>query len=278
MRRRVARMVQRLVPESESERVARRRKFGMSYYNSTLALIETWAAERSEEDNFLYDIDGHSRTSLAHLLAVLFGGSAETYRAYFREIEEDTSFHHHVTTQLREALPDASSVHIGRRLGWYAIAQHLKPRLVIETGVDFGLGSCVLCAALLRNKAEGFAGQYIGTDNNPLAGRLFAAPYNTVGCIAYGDSIETLSSLRDPVDLFINDSDHTAGYEAREYEIIAPLLNARSVVLSDNSHANTVLADFSEKRGRRYAFFKEVPKDHWYPGAGIGISVGDVSR
>jgi hypothetical protein len=33
----------------------------------------------------------------------------------------------------------------------------------------------------------------------------------------------------------------------------------------------TALAEFSERSGRRFVFFSERPKDHWYPGAGIGI-------
>jgi predicted O-methyltransferase YrrM len=175
---------------------------------------------------------------------------------------------------LREALPGATSIHIGRRLGWYAVARRLKPRLIVETGVDFGLGSCVLSAALLRNASDGFPGRYIGTDINPAAGRLFTEPYRSVGQIAYGDSIETLSRLQSPIDLFVNDSDHSAEYEANEYRTIEPLLSEQGVILGDNSHATSALADFSERSDRRFVFFHEVPSDHWYPGAGIGVSVG----
>ena len=38
----------------------------------------------------------------------------------------------------------------GRRLGWYALVRALKPRTVVETGADKGLGSCVLAALRLR--------------------------------------------------------------------------------------------------------------------------------
>jgi predicted O-methyltransferase YrrM len=250
----------------------------MAYYTPQLERIDRWAKARSEESNFLYNIDQRTRTNLANLLATLFGGKPETYRAYFREIDEDKPFYAHITTRLREALPDATSIHIGRRLGWYAIARATKPKLIIETGVDFGLGSCTLCAALLRNTADGFPGRYIGTDINPAAGRIFTEPYRSMGDIAYGDSIETLSRMKEPIDLFVNDSDHSAKYEGKEYETIAPLLSDQSVILGDNSHTNTVLADFSERHGRRFAFFHEVPADHWYPGAGIGVSAPHEAR
>jgi hypothetical protein len=78
--------------------------------------------------------------------------------------------------------------------------------------------------------------------------------------------------LPGPVDLFINDSDHSAEYEAREYEAIAPLLSENAVILGDNAHVTDKLARFSREQGRNFLMFNERPKDHWYPGAGIGIS------
>ncbi|MGH8488547.1 MAG: class I SAM-dependent methyltransferase [Gammaproteobacteria bacterium] len=86
---------------------------------------------------------------------------------------------------------------------------------MVETGVDKGLGSCVL-AALLRHAAEGFPGRYYGTDINPAAGGLFCGEYARTGRILYGDSVRSLAQLDEPIDFFINDSDHSADYEALE--------------------------------------------------------------
>ena len=72
------------------------------------------------------------------------------------------------------------------------------------------------------------------------------------------------------MDLFINDSDHSAEYEAREYHTIASKLSDRAVILGDNAHATTSLYDFAMRTNRRFLFFKEEPKGHWYRGAGIG--------
>jgi hypothetical protein len=44
------------------------------------------------------------------------------------------------------------------------------------------------------------------------------------------------------------------------------------VVIGDNAHCTTELLEFAEKTGRRFLFFREEPKDHWYPGAGIGAA------
>jgi hypothetical protein len=123
----------------------------------------------------------------------------------------------------------------------------------------------------MRNKAEGFDGKYIGTDKDPNAGFLFTKPYSDFGKIFYGDSIESLKAIQD-IDLFINDSDHSADYEYHEYLTIAANLTPNAIILGDNSHISDSLRRFSEERHRHFLFFPEKPKDHWYPGAGIGIS------
>jgi hypothetical protein len=136
------------------------------------------------------------------------------------------------------------------------------------------LGAILLCSALLRNNEEGFIGKYYGTDINPQAGYILSGKYKQFGEILFGDSIESLSKLTEPVDLFINDSDHSKEYEYQEYQTIYKLLSKESVILGDNSHYSDKLAVFSNETGRNFLFFKEVPLNHWYPGAGIGISFG----
>jgi hypothetical protein len=48
---------------------------------------------------------------------------------------------------------------------------------------------------------------------NPQAGYLLAASYIEWGEILYGDSITSLRALQRDIDLFINDSDHSAEYD-----------------------------------------------------------------
>ena len=115
-------------------------------------------------------------------------------------------------------------------------------------------------------------GDYIGTDINPEAGFLFSAEYAQAGKVLYGDSIESLRALDATIDLFINDSDHSADYEAAEYEVIRDKLSDRAVLVGDNSHGSDRLLEFSLQQKRDFVFFKEEPVNHWYGGAGIGIS------
>ena len=161
-----------------------------------------------------------------------------------------------------------------RRLGWYAVVRALKPALVVETGVDKGLGAVLLCAALLRNRAEGHAGRYIGTEINPRAGYLLGGRYAEVGKVIYGDSIATLNKLDQPVGVFISDSDHdhTPGYEAKEYEALRAKLGPDAIIMSDKAGATPELADFALATGRQFLFWRAQPVDHWYAGGGIGFA------
>jgi predicted O-methyltransferase YrrM len=154
-----------------------------------------------------------------------------------------------------------------------------KPKKVVETGVEKGLGSCVIAAALKKNAEEGSQGIAYGTDINPAAGYLVGGVYAPYSKIFYGDSIESLKTLEGPIDLFINDSDHSAEYEAREYDTIEPKLSSGALVLGDNAHVTDKLLLFAEKTRRSFLYFQERPSGHWYPGAGIGIAFkADVSH
>jgi len=255
--------------------------FAMSYYWPRLRALHGWVLRSREGTNLTYDLTDKNLDELAHVVSVVGRTSFAQARTYIDEALTDADLHRHVIVSTL-----ASPFHykadarccFGRRLGWYAFVRLLKPRVVVETGVDKGHGAVLLCAALTRNSADGHPGVYYGTDINESAGWLLRAPYDSVGKILYGDSIESIERLDAQIDLFINDSDHSADYEYREYRAVASKLAADAVLLGDNAHVTPMLARFSRETGRRFVFFREEPKDHWYPGAGIGISFVDVPR
>lgn len=257
----------------EPRRIARRKAFAMRYYTGPLGLIDAWARQQTEDANFYYELTDLNRAHLAALLSTLTAAPTEQVEAIFAELDGDSALRAHLEQGLIELkLPKDIKIAYGRRLGWYAAVRLLRPEVVVETGVDLGVGSCVVCAALLKNKADGFPGRYYGTDIRPEAGRLLRGAYADAGQILYGDSIQTLKGFTEPIDVFINDSDHSADYEYREYETIAAKLSEQAVILGDNSHVTTSLSQFAMETGRCFVFFRESPKGHWYPGAGIGIA------
>lgn len=252
-----------------------RAKIALRYLYSPLLNFARWMVTSRETTNFTYDLDELNKRYLASLLADILNVDGSVIESYIREIEEDSRLRQHiadVTAGSELAFMADEQVRFGRRIGWYAIARALKPRVIVETGVDKGLGSCILTAALMRNEEEGFHGTYYGTDINPNAGYLLRGAYADFGRILYGDSIQSLSNLKCEIDIFINDSDHSPDYEYREYLTIADKLSDRAFVLGDNSHWCDKLLEFCLKTGRHFIFFQEKPIRHWYPGGGIGIS------
>ncbi len=246
-----------------------------TYLRPCLEQYFEWLHASNEGSNYSYDITSLNKQHLAGFLNVLCGVSLPQAMFYFQELNGDPALKAHITGLLKSSPFDSAfdaNPDYGRRLGWYALIRSKKPRLVIETGVDKGLGSCVITAALMANHQEGFSGTYLGTDINPAAGFLLQGPYADFGKVLYGDSLESLAALQQPVDIFINDSDHSTDYEAREYTLIHSKLADKAVIFGDNTHCSGALYDYATRYGKRFMFFSEKPEKHWYPGAGIGAS------
>ena len=255
--------------------VAYRAKTALGYFVGPLSNLIKWLFWSKEITNYSYDIEENNKKYLSSLIADILNVEFDTVMTYIREIEKDTELKQHiedVTANSSLSFLADKEVKYGRRVGWYAFARALKPNIIIETGVEKGLGACVLAAALKRNKEEGYEGKYFGTDNDITAGYLFSGDYADYGSILYGDSIESLTKFGSTIDLFINDSDHSEEYEADEYNTIANKLSEHAIVLGDNSHVSNKLLNFSLKTNRHFIFFQEKPSEHWHPGAGIGIS------
>ena len=247
------------------------------YLKPLLSELIQWTQSSRETQNFTYTLTQSNIYQLSGWVSVISGCTLQQAKLWILELISDEVLRQHLnqlTSASKYAIGSDLNMGYGRRLGWYALVRALKPRTVVETGVDKGLGSCVLAAALLRNRSEGYPGFYFGTDINPSAGWLFQGKYKDIGQIFYGDSIESLQRFEGAIDLFINDSDHSAEYEQREYACIQSKLSARSVLLGDNAHVTDALYNFALDTGRRFLFFSEKPADHWYSGAGIGAAWG----
>jgi len=256
-------------------RIPKRVLYAMSYYNKKYIQILKWGMRSRETANYTYDLTEQNILYLAQTISVVTRIDSKKIIEYINEARNNEQLKEHIIgATMKSPQKEYADLRVdfGRRLGWYAFARTLKPKIIVETGVDKGLGSVLLCSALLKNKEEGFDGLFYGTDINPEAGYLLSGKYAEAGKILYGDSIKTLSEFTEKIDLFINDSDHSADYEYREYITIRDKISENAIILGDNSHVSDKLAIFSIETKRNFLFFREEPGGHWYPGAGIGIS------
>lgn len=233
-----------------------------------------WLFTSRERTNFTYPVSEISLLQLSHTISLVTGASPCEVRSYFDELRDDRALVDHIISHARSgscrAFSDARA-DFGRRFGWYAIARIIRPAVVVETGVDKGLGSAVLAAALLRNGS----GRLYCTELNRSKGHLLSGRYAEVGKILYGDSIETLERFSHKIDLFVSDSDHSPDYEYRELQAVARGLSDHAIIIADNAHVTDSARRFSEERQRRFVFWREQPENHWYRGGGIGLSYPD---
>ncbi len=250
-----------------------RRKRSVGSLQEKLKLAKSWSLKHTEFSNYYYSLTPRNRKDLAFLISHICKQPLEIVENYFVEIESD-SMVNEILEEFRSKNPELrdSSMEVGRRIGWYAIVRIIKPQLVVETGVHHGVGALVINSALLKNQDEGHFGKYLGTDINPQSGELLVSPFNQNSSIVIGDSITTLQNLEVNIDLFINDSDHNTDYEAQEYSTILNKLSKNAIILGDNCHVSDSLRLFAKRTNRNFIFFKEEPLDHFYLGAGIGIS------
>lgn len=252
-------------------RLARTRRYPVSVISNWFK----WLYTSREHTNLTYNLEPLNVQYMAAMIAEVTGRSNQEILKYISDLENDHELRLHITglsvNGERSYLADKEARY-ARRAGWYAIVRALKPRVVVETGIDKGLGACVIAAALKKNSEEGTEGRYYGTDINPKAGYFFTDPYSKYGEILYGDSIESLEKLDENIDLLINDSDHSAEYEMREYESVKNKLNPGAIIVGDNAHCSESLYVFSTINSRRFLYFQEKPVEHWYPGGGMGLS------
>lgn len=239
--------------------------------------VKTWGfvLRNREIANFTYPLANESE--LPKFVAQATDLAEPDLRRFLQELQDDRELHGWLRAKVdRHDLSGRALV--GRRAGWYILLRALKPKVVLETGTDVGMGSAVLARALQRNAEDGGPRGHLWTfDFNPTAGWATPDALRPWVTLVPGDLRQTLPAtlqrLPGPVDLMIHDSDHSYDHEMFEFRTVGPHLAKEGVLLTDNGHVTTVLADYSQANGRRYSFWREAPEDHPYPGAGIGLSV-----
>jgi len=253
----------------------RRFLYGAEHVSNFKKSVRKWLFTSKEDTNFTYKLSEKNLQYLAQMISFITNKDFELVYSYIMEPINDSELKDFIINKTKKSKFKYKAdcrVDFARRLGWYCFARVIKPKIIVETGIDKGLASVLLCRALQKNNEEGFLGRYYGTDINEDAGYLLDGIYKDFGEILYGDSIESLKKFDKKIDLFINDSDHSANYEYDEYIIIKDKLSPNGIILGDNCNATDKLSQFSKETGRNFLFFKEEVVDHWWSGEGIGIS------
>jgi hypothetical protein len=158
---------------------------------------------------------------------------------------------------------------------WYATVRLLRPSLVVEAGVQEGLGTLVLLRALERNRLEGTPGRLISVDPLMNAGwlvpRRMRAEWRFVNEPSETGLEAVLSGER--VDVLLSDSGGSYDRERSEYETAIRHASDRLVLIAGSGDQTSALPDVCAEHGLPYRYLQDQPARHFFRGSGTGIGL-----
>jgi predicted O-methyltransferase YrrM len=132
----------------------------------------------------------------------------------------------------------------------YALARVIRPAIIVETGVGYGVSTAFLLQALRMNGA----GALHSVDLPPLAndadefvGYLVPVGLRDRWILHRGSARRVLPGVlraAGAVDLFLHDSLHTRRHMLWEFNTVRPFLGRSAVLLSDDVGRNTAFSDW----------------------------------
>lgn len=184
-------------------------------------------------DQFLAQLHRHD-AMLCDLLTS--GGEAEEAVQWIR-----AKFHSVIKERIHLPLPIFYNPDTSFALLSYALTRYLRPKIVLETGVGYGITSALVLSALMRNNI----GRLVSIDFPPLAD-----PYSSCIGIAVPEhlrkhrwllhhgssrrSLPTILSNVEKIDLFISDSANIYTLQRREFHLVYPKLSVGGAVIFNN--------------------------------------------
>jgi predicted O-methyltransferase YrrM len=146
------------------------------------------------------------------------------------------------------AYPDYYTVESATALFLHASIRHLRPSVVLETGVADGLSSSIILAAMESNGE----GQLHSIDISEDVGlfisdrsrwHLYVIDANHPNaCAAVFDKIPTL-------DIFLHDGNHMPAWQSREYQLAWPKLRSGGLLMSDDIDWSYAFMEFVAEKG-----------------------------
>jgi predicted O-methyltransferase YrrM len=241
-----------------------------------LRQVLAWSVRSREIANFTYDTSRTSKLLLAATVAEIAGAETSQIAGYIEELEADRELAAHVVAIMQGAQDRWSADPFfapGRRLAFYLAARALKPRHVVEAGVEKGLGAVLLSRAIQRNAAEGHPGEYLGIEfNRARSITLYDTYPERAGHIERGDSLAVLRSRQQPIDLFIHDTVPEPGHMRAQLEAVLPLMSAGGLIAS--TWTTPELIDHALGHGLKLLTHQEEPEGHWFAGDRVAFIYG----
>lgn len=248
---------------------------GFKYYSPKISSVFKWSMKSRELGTFTYALTDNNVEYLLQSVSVITSLPYEKVAVYYEELSRDEELKRYVIDKTRQSeyryIKD-NRCDFGSRMAYYCIIRAGKPKTVVENGVELGYTAVVLCAALLKNREEGFTGNYYGFDFDPEAGHLINDErFKDIAHIIEGESLYSLSVFEDPIDFYFSDGERSLDYESREFELLKVKMSKTGILVSNKLHLSNAASRFAIETGKKLIYFREDPLDHWFPGSHIGI-------
>jgi hypothetical protein len=227
-----------------------------------------WAVESREYTNFSYETTDISRVGLCGMLAMIANMDIRSVAAFADELHSNTELAEHVRADHADSDRKWTSdprFCPGHQMLYYLLVRALKSGFVVEAGVDKGLGAAIICEALHRNAAEGYVGDYLGIENNPLQrSSIYAKFYHKTGKILHGNSPDVIRTIARKIDLFVHDTASDPLHVNSQLEALQGQMAERGVFAS--SWALPQFVEYAVRHSKRILTHKDEPARHWYSG------------
>lgn len=143
-----------------------------------------------------------------------------------------------------------------RQAELYVICRLLKPKIVIETGVENGISSTFILWALQQNgKGTLYSIEILERLlNGKQPGWLIPTNLRKRWRLFIGNSLEVIPKITkeiSSVDIFIHDSEHSYKVMMKEYSLIWPYIKSGGLLLSDDTGRNEAFIHFCKKVKRK---------------------------
>ena len=246
-----------------------------TYCLPKIILIFKWAFNSKELHSFTYNLTPFNAEYLLHNLSIITNLPYKQIKFYFEEISLNKDIGKYISEKIKNSeykyLKDQRS-ELGNRFIHYCIIRAIKPKIIVENGVELGYTGTIVCEALLKNINEGFIGKYYGLDIDSNSGYLIKdIKYNNISKILIGDSLNILSTFEKNIDYYFSDGERTYNYEKAEFELLKSKVNKSGIIVSNKLQISDCTSSFAKEMNRKHIYFREDPFNHWYPGSHIGI-------
>lgn len=236
-----------------------------------IGAVARWAFASRERVNFTYDTTRESQLLLCATIAEIATCDMRSVVAHLDQILSDPELIAHVEADNRASRHRVDpGFRPGRRIAFYLLVRTLKPRFVVEAGVDRGLGAILISRALALNAAAGHVGDYLGIEfdtNKPIP--LYDNFAGRIGRIERGDSVAIVDGIDRQIDLFIHDTTTHEVHVTAQLAALKPKLSPHGVIAS--SWTTRPVIDFAMCNDFGLLTHQEQTVGHWFSGDRVAM-------